>query len=179
MLGRSGNKSALSPFDAPQERTIAVLKGYGTGTAVPGRTCGQVWRGFAEVGLGLGASAGERIHDRCFVCGPKGNHYQPPLPPYPEEWEYFILDRKTASTSRKLNNIFSLTAIGVYDGDFMKFPAGIASVTLAGGRTYHRILPAHEGQHAIRWFIHDPWGMIMKGAEFEIPHTWIQTTLAG
>ncbi|KAJ7797858.1 hypothetical protein B0H14DRAFT_2618457 [Mycena olivaceomarginata] len=32
VLGRSGNKSALIPFGTPQERTIAVLKGYGTGT---------------------------------------------------------------------------------------------------------------------------------------------------
>ncbi|KAJ7810936.1 hypothetical protein B0H13DRAFT_1927088 [Mycena leptocephala] len=105
-------------------------------------------------------SRSERIHDQCFVCGPKGNHYQPPLPPYPEEWEYFILDRKTTSISRKLNNIFSLTAIGGYDGDFMKFPVGIAAVTIAGGRTYRRMLPAHEAQHAIRWFIQDPWGMV-------------------
>ncbi|KAJ7827307.1 hypothetical protein B0H13DRAFT_1559831, partial [Mycena leptocephala] len=81
---------------------------------------------------------GERIHDRCFVCGPTGLHYQPLLPPYPEEWDNFIHNRKTAGISRKLNNIFSLTALGVYDGDFMKFPDGVSAVTLAGGRTYHR-----------------------------------------
>ncbi|KAJ7925383.1 hypothetical protein B0H13DRAFT_1510214, partial [Mycena leptocephala] len=114
-----------------------------------------------------------------FVCGPKGSHYQPPLPPYPDEWDYFIDNRKTATISRKLNNIFSLTALGVYDGDFMKFPDGVAAVTLAGGRTYHQMLPAHEGQHAIRWFIHDPWAMFMKGAEFDIPNSWINSTLAG
>ncbi|KAJ7877687.1 hypothetical protein B0H14DRAFT_2342247 [Mycena olivaceomarginata] len=60
------------------------------------------------------ALTGERIHDQCFVCGPKGAHYQPPLPPYPEEWDFFINDRKTAAVSRKLNNIFSLTAIADY-----------------------------------------------------------------
>ncbi|KAJ7937614.1 hypothetical protein B0H13DRAFT_1588343, partial [Mycena leptocephala] len=87
---------------------------------------------------------GERIHDQCFVCGPKGVHFQAPLPPYPHEWDYFIDNPKTARISRKLN-IFSLTAIGVYDGDFMKFPDGVAAVTLAGGRIYHRMLPAHEG----------------------------------
>ncbi|KAJ6532576.1 hypothetical protein B0H19DRAFT_1272836 [Mycena capillaripes] len=95
------------------------------------------------------------------------------------EWDYFIDHRKTAAISRKLNNIFSLTALGVYDGDFMKFPDGVAAVTLAGGRTYHRMLPAHEGQHAIRWFIHDPWAMFMKGVEFDIPSSWINSTLAG
>lgn len=102
------------------------------------------------------ALTGKRIHTQCFVCGPNPSHYQPPLSPYPAEWDYFIDDRKTASISRKLNNIFSLTALGVYDGDFMKFSPGVSAVTLAGGRTYHRILPAHESQYAIRWFIHDP-----------------------
>ncbi|KAJ6524072.1 hypothetical protein DFH09DRAFT_804860, partial [Mycena vulgaris] len=102
-----------------------------------------------------------------------------PLPPYPEEWDYFINDRKTAGISRKLNKLFSLTALGVYDGDFMKFPDGIAAVTLAGGRTYHRLLPAHEGQHAIRWFIHEPWAMFAKGDELNIPYSWINSALAG
>ncbi|KAJ7306811.1 hypothetical protein DFH08DRAFT_636278, partial [Mycena albidolilacea] len=55
---------------------------------------------------------GERIHTQCFVCGPNGSHYQPPIPPYPAEWDYFIDDRKKASISRKLNNIFCLTALG-------------------------------------------------------------------
>ncbi|KAJ6530661.1 hypothetical protein B0H19DRAFT_1273653 [Mycena capillaripes] len=41
------------------------------------------------------------------------------------------------------------------------------------------MLPAHEGQHAIRWFIHDPLAMFMKGSEFNIPHSWINSTLAG
>ncbi|KAJ7797043.1 hypothetical protein B0H14DRAFT_2619341 [Mycena olivaceomarginata] len=41
--------------------------------------------------------------------------------------------KQAPSISRKLNNLFSLTALGVYDGDFMKFPDGIAPVTLAGG----------------------------------------------
>jgi hypothetical protein len=83
--------------------------------------------------INLKALTGEIIHDKCFVCGPKGSHYQPPLPPYLQEWDYLLDDRKTAGISRKLNNIFSLTAIGVYDGDFMKFPDGMAAVTLAGG----------------------------------------------
>ncbi|KAJ7701156.1 hypothetical protein B0H17DRAFT_1128444 [Mycena rosella] len=55
----------------------------------------------------------------------------------------------------------------------------IAAVTLAGGRIYHRMLPAHKGQHAIRWFIHDSWAMFAKGTEMDIPHSWINSTLAG
>ncbi|KAJ7362945.1 hypothetical protein DFH08DRAFT_951163 [Mycena albidolilacea] len=41
------------------------------------------------------------------------------------------------------------------------------------------MLPAHEGQHAIRWFIHDPWAMFAKAAEMAIPDSWINSTLAG
>jgi hypothetical protein len=61
----------------------------------------------------------------------------------------------------------------------MKFADGVAAVTLAGGRTYHRMLPSHEGQHAIRWFIHDPVSMFTKGEEMHIPAAWISSTLAG
>lgn len=103
----------------------------------------------------------------------------PLLPPYPQEWETFLHDRKTGGLSRKFNQLFSLTALGVYDGDFMHFSPGVSAVTLNGGRTYHRILPAHEGQHAIRWFIHDPHAMFAKGDDLQIPHEWINRALAG
>ncbi|KAJ7801745.1 hypothetical protein B0H14DRAFT_3489217 [Mycena olivaceomarginata] len=63
--------------------------------------------GTAHVGYMIKALTGERIHGQFFVCGPKGAHYQPALPPYPQEWNYFIRDSKTARISRKLNNICS------------------------------------------------------------------------
>lgn len=72
-----------------------------------------------------------------------------------------------------------MTALGVHDGDFMKFGPGIAAVTLAGGRTYHRILPADSGEHAIRWFIHDPDTLFRKAQELEIPNSWIDSVLQG
>jgi hypothetical protein len=55
----------------------------------------------------------------------------------------------------------------------------VSAVTLAGSWTYYRLLPAHEGQHAIRWFIHDPMGMFSKGTQLNIPHSWINSTLTG
>ncbi|KAJ7358306.1 hypothetical protein DFH08DRAFT_770177, partial [Mycena albidolilacea] len=61
----------------------------------------------------------------------------------------------------------------------MKFGPGISAVTLNGGRTYHRILSAREGQHAIRWFIHDPSAFFERREKFEIPRPWIDATLAG
>ncbi|KAJ7304885.1 hypothetical protein DFH08DRAFT_614804, partial [Mycena albidolilacea] len=114
-----------------------------------------------------------------FVFGPNGSHYQPLLPPYPHEWNSFIDDRKTANLSRKLNNIFTLTALAVHDGDFMKFGPGVSAVTLNGGRTYHRIFSATEGQHAIRWFIYDPSAMVTHGNTRQIPDAWITAALAG
>ncbi|KAJ7713032.1 hypothetical protein B0H14DRAFT_2226165, partial [Mycena olivaceomarginata] len=122
---------------------------------------------------------GERSHDECFVCGPKGSHFQLLLPPYPDEWDCFIDAPKTAPLSRKFNQIFCLTALGVYDSDFMKFSPGVSAVTLASGHIYHRILPSHEGQHALRWFIHDPLAMFAKGDELNIPYQWINSALAG
>jgi hypothetical protein len=47
-----------------------------------------------------------------------------------------------------------MTALGVYDGDFMHSDSGVSAVTLSGGQTYHQMIPATEGQHAIRWFIY-------------------------
>ncbi|KAJ7858872.1 hypothetical protein B0H13DRAFT_1449980, partial [Mycena leptocephala] len=47
----------------------------------------------------------------CFVCGPDGAHNLAPLPPYPAEWNFFLSDHRLSPLSRKLNNIFSLTAL--------------------------------------------------------------------
>ncbi|KAF8164583.1 hypothetical protein K438DRAFT_1857673, partial [Mycena galopus ATCC 62051] len=41
---------------------------------------GLRWNRSCKV-CGIKALTGERIHDQCFVCGPKGVHYQPLLPP--------------------------------------------------------------------------------------------------
>ncbi|KAJ7226531.1 hypothetical protein B0H12DRAFT_1240560 [Mycena haematopus] len=92
----------------------------------------------------------------CFICGPEGAHFVEPLPDPPEQWAPLLADKRLSGLSQKLNNVFCLTALGVHDGDFMKFPSGVSSVTLNSGRTYHRIIPTTEGDHAMCWFIHDP-----------------------
>ncbi len=61
----------------------------------------------------------------------------------------------------------------------MHFKAGVAAVTLKGGRTYHRLIPAHEGEHAIRWFLHEPGTLYIKGEEHSIPREWIAAALTG
>jgi hypothetical protein len=112
----------------------------------------------------LQALTNERLHDKCFVCGPNGTHYQPLLPPYPDKWDPFIYG--------------TLTVIAVHDGDFMKF-GGVSAVTLNGNQTYHRIFPVNESQHAICWFIYNPSAMVAQGKTFQIPEAWIAATLAG
>jgi hypothetical protein len=73
--------------------------------------------------------------------------------PLPHKGDYCLDSPILAALSRRFYGLFSLTALGVYDGDFMKFSPGVSAVTLAGGRTYHRLVPTHEGQHALRLFM--------------------------
>ncbi|KAK0437174.1 hypothetical protein EV421DRAFT_1075724 [Armillaria borealis] len=98
---------------------------------------------------GIKVLMNERTHNDCFVCGPHGSHVLPCFPPYPDEWQVFLSHRQLRASSRHFNSLFSLTVLGVYDGDFMHFKTGVAAVTLNGGRTYHCLIPAQEGQHAI------------------------------
>jgi hypothetical protein len=63
-----------------------------------------------------------------------------------------------------------MTALGVHDGDFKHFDSGVSAVTLAGGCTYHRMIPATEGEHAIRWFIYDPSVIFSHEMQFKV-HT--------
>ncbi|PBK60394.1 hypothetical protein ARMSODRAFT_1026584 [Armillaria solidipes] len=108
----------------------------------------------------------------CKYCGIKvlTNEY---------EWQVFLSHRQLGASSCRLNSLFSLTALGVYDGDFMHFKSSVAAVTLNGGHTYHRLIPAQEGQHAIRWFLHEPGQRYLQGAEQSIPKNWIDAALAG
>ncbi|KAF8230026.1 hypothetical protein L208DRAFT_1401068 [Tricholoma matsutake] len=73
---------------------------------------------------------GELTNDKCSVCGPRGTHRLPPLPPFPADWNTFIHHPNLGALSRTFNNLCLLTALGVYDGDFMHFDSG----TLLGGR---------------------------------------------
>lgn len=101
------------------------------------------------------------------------------MPPFPDEWNTFLHHAHLGSLSRSLNNLFTMTAPGVYDGDFKHFNSGVAAVTLAGGRTYHRMIPATEGEHAIRWFIYDPSVLFSCGVQFNIPQSWIKSAIQG
>jgi hypothetical protein len=87
--------------------------------------------------------------------------------------------RLIGGLSRKLNNLFCLTAMGVYDGAWMKFDSGIAAVTLAGGRTYHRMIPADTGEHPLRWMIYDVDALHSQGHELQLNGAWVTAALEG
>jgi hypothetical protein len=61
----------------------------------------------------------------------------------------------------------------------MRWEEGISAVTLKGGRTYHRLIPAEEGEHAIRWFLYDPMAIHTAGVKHDLPHGWLQRILTG
>jgi hypothetical protein len=103
----------------------------------------------------------------------------PKLPPHPVEWDIFMNSPQLGSLLRKLNSTFSLTAMGVDNGSFLHWSTGKAAVTLAGGRTYHRILPSHEGEHAIRWFLYDMQALRENANQQKLPESWIAAALAG
>ncbi len=56
--------------------------------------------------------------------------------------------------SRKYNNLFALTAMGVLGNEgFVRQP--VPSCMKIHGRTYHRVLPA-EMRGPVQWYVHDP-----------------------
>ena len=89
-----------------------------------------------------------------FCCGPKGNRFDliPPLPPLPDEYEAIINDERISRVSRKLNLIFSYTALESSHA----FPTpGNPSFIAISGRIYHR-LRSHPGANsAVRWLLYD------------------------
>lgn len=96
------------------------------------------------------------------------------MPLYPPEWLGLLSEPSIGRLSRSLNNLFSLTALGIDNGHFHHFRTGVAPVTLNGGRTYHRILPSEDGSHAIRWFLFDAQAMFTSAAERQVPPEWVR-----
>ena len=63
-------------------------------------------------------------------------------------------DRAFRQSSRKYNNLFSFTAMGV-SGEHGFVHQASPSCVKIHGRTYHRILPANH-QGPVHWYVHDP-----------------------
>lgn len=103
-----------------------------------------------------------------------------PLPPLPPRMRALAsnpsIGAKLSSFSRKLNNLFCFSAIGV-TGGFQKFEDGISSVTITG-RTYHRLLDAASPEHSIHWFLYDELERERDGRTQHVPNPWIQAVKA-
>jgi Helitron helicase-like domain at N-terminus len=109
-------------------------------------------------------------------CCQRGKILAPPLEALPAEIQALVdvNPALVAKLSRKLNNLFCLTVLGV-SGGFQHFTGpGPQTVTITGmtflkifcaatqvntviaaGRTYHRVLPSETPRHALHWFLYD------------------------
>ena len=106
-----------------------------------------------------------------FCCN-KGKHVVPPLPPLPPYIASLTSHRLLSSLSRRLNNLFCFTAIGV-SGGFEHFDSGQPTVAITG-RVYHRIFDVSRPSHSIHWFLYDEHDRERKGQEWNVHPAWTQ-----
>jgi hypothetical protein len=108
-----------------------------------------------------------------FSCN-GGQHVVPPLPPLPVNISHILSNpndrHQISASSRRLNNLFSFTAIGATKG-FAHFKRGPASVAITG-RTYHRVLDVSTPNHSFHWFLYDEREREVHGQEWEVPRNW-------
>jgi len=87
-----------------------------------------------------------------YCCG-SGKYTLQKLPELPNEMRDVYENAEFSHLSRKLNALFTFTAIGV-DGHFVNFHGGVSSVVVQG-RIYHRILPRQTANSPLRWMLYD------------------------
>lgn len=111
--------------------------------------------------------------EKSFCCN-NGRTIIPSLPPLPRRIQELIsspvASRQLSSSSRRLNNLFSFTAIGATQG-FTHFDTGSASVSITG-RTYHRVLDVTAPSHSFHWFLYDEREREAHGREWDVETTW-------
>ena len=107
-------------------------------------------------------------------CCRNGKQILPRLPQYPdyfldvvEQWR-----RQNSFFVRKLNNLFSFTAIGVTGG----FARGIWGAVAITGRVYHRLLSPETGAHSWRWFLYDSHGRNEAAERLQVPPDLVEAT---
>lgn len=104
-----------------------------------------------------------------FCCN-RGKHMIPSLPSYPENINNILIDPTCSNLSRKLNALFSFTAIGV-QGQFVTLPAP-SSVCITG-HTYYRILLINTPNHSLHWYIYNEQERYTAARDRKIPNEWI------
>jgi hypothetical protein len=121
-------------------------------------------------------------HESKTFCCNNGRARAPPLPPLPANISSLLSDPATVSAqclsshSRKLNNLFSFTAIGTTKG-FAHFDSGISTVAITG-RTYHRIFDVRDQTHSLHWYLYDENERYTRGHQFDVPLQWVNAVNA-
>ena len=97
-------------------------------------------------------------------CCTKGKYIVPPLPPYSPALADTIVATQSslASQSRRLNNLFAFTSIGV-TGGFRQLPT--PSNVAITGRVYHQLYDITQGSQSLRWFLYDEHGHDREAAQ--------------
>lgn len=105
-------------------------------------------------------------------CCLRGKHIVPRLPPYPAIVEETFASHQAVlcSISRKLNNLFAFTILGV-TGGFQSLPT--PSNVAISGRVYHQILDISQGNHSLRWFLYDEAGRNIRAVQQQVPQTLV------
>jgi Helitron helicase-like domain at N-terminus len=104
-------------------------------------------------------------------CCSKGKKITPRLPPLPQRLLSISKDRNLSPYSRRLNSLFSFTAIGSSKG-FQSFQTGVWNVAITG-RTYHRIFDISNTEHCLHWYLYDEQDRNLEAIDRKIPLSWI------
>ena len=97
-------------------------------------------------------------------CCTKGKYIVPSLPPYLPDLADTIeaTQLSLALQSRRLNNLFAFTSIGV-TGGFRQLPT--PSNVAITGRVYHQLYDVTQGSQSLRWFLYDEQGHGREAAQ--------------
>jgi len=93
------------------------------------------------------------------------------LRPYPPNIDALLSEGRSSDISRKLNNLFCFSTIGVH-GSFQNLPSP-SNVVLCG-RSYHRMLDIEPGQHPLLWFFYASENRKQTAANIEVGSSIVQ-----
>jgi len=105
-------------------------------------------------------------------CYDRGRKLLPRLPELPSYFMDYVNSRAnhSSSNSRKVNNLFAFSSIGV-EGQFKILPA--PSNVVVTGRVYHRLWDISQGQYSLRWFLYDSLSRDREARRISIPAPFV------
>ena len=95
------------------------------------------------------------------------------LPALPPRWLEMFHDVNFRRASRKYNNLFCFTALGVTGDEGFVHQAAPSCVKI-NGRTYHHVLPGHMSG-TVRWYIHNPDERRTEAASLSLSQDYVNT----